>query len=414
MATAVERARRFRTSSMQVRRNGKSDVSVLSQLHFPETMTRILATLLLLAPWLTLAAPAPPGVVIDHEPAKTGRYIGSPSIVILPDGDYVASHDFFGPKSGQSVSATTRVFRSGDRGVTWKQTAELKDQFWSNLFIVRHDLYLMGTSCEYGRIVIRRSQDGGLTWSETSFLTPDANYHTAPVPIVEKDGRIWRAFEYHPPGPWGHFQAFLMSAPSDANLLQAESWTRTPRLPYPSAAEKGTTWLEGNAVVAPDGSVLDILRVDNIESAAILKETNQQLHFQGLVDFPGGSKKFTIRYDKKSRRYWTLSNPALDKYPLSATNPASVRNTLALMSSKDLHQWKIERIILSHPDPQKYGFQYVDWQFDGDDIVAASRTAFDDDFGGPPRAHDANYLTFHRIRKFRSKSHVSRNDSGLQ
>src|SRR6476646_1794832 len=123
------RARRFRTPSMQVRRNGKSDVSVLSQLHFPETMTRILATLLLLAPWLSLAAPAPPGVVIDHEPAKTGRYIGSPSIVILPDGDYVASHDFFGPKSGQSVSATTRVFRSGDRGVTWKQTAELKDQF---------------------------------------------------------------------------------------------------------------------------------------------------------------------------------------------------------------------------------------------------------------------------------------------
>ena len=84
------------------------------------------------------------------------------------------------------------------------------------------------------------------------------------------------------------------------------------------------------------------------------------------------------------------------------------------MSSKDLHQWKIERIILSHDDPQKYGFQYADWQFDGDDIVAASRTAFDDDFGGPPRAHDANYLTFHRIRKFRSKSHVSRSDSGLQ
>jgi hypothetical protein len=79
-----------------------------------------------------------------------------------------------------------------------------------------------------------------------------------------------------------------------------------------------------------------------------------------------------------------------------------------------LHQWKIERIILSHDDPQKYGFQYVDWQFDGTDIVAASRTAFDDDSGGPPRAHDANYLTFHRIRKFRSKSHVGPNDPVLQ
>jgi hypothetical protein len=84
--------------------------------------------------WLGAAAPAPPGVVIDHASAATGTYIGSPSIVILPDGHYLASHDFFGPKSGQSVSATTRVFRSSDRGQSWQRTAELKDQFWSNLF----------------------------------------------------------------------------------------------------------------------------------------------------------------------------------------------------------------------------------------------------------------------------------------
>jgi hypothetical protein len=366
-------------------------------------MNRIVATLLILSPWIAIGAPAPPGVVIDHEPAKTGRYIGSPSIVILPNGEYVASHDFFGPKSGQSVSATTRVFRSRDRGQSWERTAELKDQFWSNLFLAHHNLYLMGTNYEYGRIVIRQSKDGGLSWSDPSFLTSDANYHTAPVPVIEQGGRLWRAFEYHPPGPWGHFQAFMLSAPANANLLQAQNWTRTPRLPYPPAAAKGTTWLEGNAVVAPDGSVLDILRVDNVESAAILKEANRQLKFEGLVDFPGGSKKFTIRYDKKSSRYWTLSNPALAQYPLSATNPASVRNTLALMSSKDLHQWRIERIVLSHTDPQKYGFQYVDWQFDGADIVAVSRTAFDDDSGGPPRAHDANYMTFHRVRKFRSE-----------
>ena len=366
-------------------------------------MTRIVKALLFLSPWLSLTAPAPPGVVIDHEPATTGRYIGSPSIVILPNGDYVASHDFFGPKSGQSVSATTRVFRSRDRGQSWRQIAELKDQFWSNLFAEHHSLYLLGTNYEYGRIVIRRSKDGGATWSDPSFLTSDANYHTAPVPVTKKDGRIWRAFEYHPTGPWGHFQAFMMSAPVNADLLQAKNWTRTERLPYPPDAAKGKTWLEGNAVVGPDGAVLDILRVDDIESAAILKETNHRLKLEGLVDFPGGSKKFTIRYDKKSRRYWTLSNPALDQYPLSATNPASVRNTLALMSSKDLHQWKIERIILSHPDPAKYGFQYVDWQFDGSDIVAVSRTAFDDELGGPPRAHDANYMTFHRIRNFRAE-----------
>lgn len=36
-----------------------------------------------------------PGTVVHYQPASTQKYIGSPSLVILPNGDYVASHDFF-------------------------------------------------------------------------------------------------------------------------------------------------------------------------------------------------------------------------------------------------------------------------------------------------------------------------------
>src|SRR5436309_6072478 len=39
---------------------------------------------------------AVPGVVIDHSPAETQRYIGSPSIAILANGKSAASHDWFG------------------------------------------------------------------------------------------------------------------------------------------------------------------------------------------------------------------------------------------------------------------------------------------------------------------------------
>lgn len=358
---------------------------------------------LLLLFFFFAAPPQPPGVIIDHEPAKTGRYIGSPSLAILPDGDYVASHDFFGPKSGQSSSGITRVFLSHDRGLSWEQTAEFRDQFWSNLFVERGRLYLMGSSYEYGKATIRESKDGGHSWSEPAFLTEDAGYHTAPVPVVKKDERLWRAMEYHPAGPWGSFQAFVWSAPEGANLLDPRVWTRTERLSYPVGLDKGKTWLEGNAVIAPDGNIVDVLRVSDIEKAAILRVDGNSLRLMRLIDFPGGAKKFTIRYDNRSHRYWTLSNPALKKYALSKKDPASVRNTLALMSSKDLCHWKIKRIILSHPDPVKHAFQYVDWQFDGDDIVAVSRTAFDDEFGGPPRAHDANFMTFHRITNFRKK-----------
>jgi hypothetical protein len=368
-------------------------------------LVRAAVTIAALAAILFLACPVwakgPPGVVIDHQAAPTGEYIGSPSLAILPNGDYVSSHDLFGPRSSQTTSGVTRVFRSLDQGRSWKRVAVLHDQFWSNLFVLHGGLYLMGSSYEYGRIVIRKSLDGGVTWSAPSYLSQQPGYHTAPVPVVVANGRIWRAMEYHPRGPWGHFEAFVLSAPEDADLLKAKSWTMTERLPYPAKEPVGNTWLEGNAVVDPHGSVLDILRVNNVEKAAILKVTARQLKFKRLVDFPGGSKKFTIRYDPVSRKYWTLSNPALKKYPLSASNPAMVRNTLALMSSKNLRHWKIDRIVLSHPNPAKYAFQYVDWQFDGSDIVAVSRTAFDDHTGGAHRAHDANYLTFHRIKNFR-------------
>jgi len=44
---------------------------------------------------------------------------------------------------------------------------------------------------------------------------------------------------------------------------------------------------------------------------------------------------------------------------------------------------------------------YADWQFDGDDLIAAVRTAFDDGQSGAHSNHDANFLTFHRVRNFR-------------
>jgi hypothetical protein len=89
----------------------------------------------------------------------------------------------------------------------------------------------------------------------------------------------------------------------------------------------------------------------------------------------------------------------LDRY--RADNPGSIRNTLALTSSPDLLNWEVRAILLRHPDVAKHGFQYVDWLFDGEDIIAACRTAFDDGQGGAHNAHDANFLTFHRFENFR-------------
>jgi hypothetical protein len=54
------------------------------------------------------------------------------------------------------------------------------------------------------------------------------------------------------------------------------------------------------------------------------------------------------------------------------------------------------------PDVKNHGFQYVDWQFDGADIIAVCRTAYEDGVGGARNCHDANFLTFHRWKNFRT------------
>lgn len=355
-----------------------------------------------------------PGIVVDYSPAKSREYIGSPGLAILPGGEYVASHDLFGPGSTRD---RTLVFASQDRGKTWQPRADIKGQWWSSLFVHNKVLYLMGTSREYGYTVIRRSDDGGKTWTtprdrNTGLLLDDGKYHCAPVPVVVHNGRLWRAMEdAMAPGKWGaHFRAFVMSAPVDADLLKADSWTCSNRLARDPQwlGGKFHGWLEGNAVVTPKGKVVNLLRVDcppDGDRAARIEvsDDGKRISFdpqKGFLAFPGGSVKFAIRWDPMSKHYWSLTSIGKEKYP--DRKPAQVRNTLALIRSPDLKTWTVRATVLHHPDVTRHAFQYVDWLFDGDDIIALSRTAHDDGAGGAHNAHDANFLTFHRIPGFRT------------
>jgi hypothetical protein len=198
----------------------------------------------------------------------------------------------------------------------------------------------------------------------------------------------------------------------DADLLDASQWVFSEFLPGKKEWLGGSFggWLEGNVVLDPAGQLVNVLRVDTAgtpEKAAIVEVGKQgrTLSFDpesGFVDFPGGAKKFAIRFDEVTRRYWTVAT-VVPEVPQDQRKPSRVRNTLALTSSPDLRTWEVHRVLLRHPDVTRHGFQYVDWQFEGDDLIAACRTAFDDGEGGAHNAHDANYLTFHRIQDFRDE-----------
>ncbi len=370
---------------------------------------------------LLMSAPAVaeevPGVIINHIPASSRIYIGSPGIAVLPNGDYIAKHDQFGPESTEHGRAVTEVFGSTDRGASWSRRAIVQDMYWASVFTHNDALYLLGTSKNHGDVVIRRSTDGGRTWTQakdkqTGILIDGGEYHCAPVPVVVHEGRLWRAMEdAMGPGGWGrHFNAFMMSVPVDADLLVATNWIVSNRIGRDPAwlDNRFGGWLEGNAVVTPEGRIVNILRVDTTPEggkAAIIQisDDGKKATFDpetGFIDFPGGAKKFTIRFDLRSKHYWTLSNPILPRH--KNLNPGRVRNALALMCSEDLRNWAIRCIPLYHPDIEKHGFQYVDWLFEGDDIIAASRTAYGQGADAAHNQHDANYLTFHRFEDFRN------------
>ena len=358
-----------------------------------------------------------PGVVVDYIPASSKTYIGSPGICILPNGDYVASHDHFGPNSTEFQRALTTVFKSSDKGKSWKKISEINGQFWSNLFVHQGVLYIMGTWKHHGNLIIRRSADEGISWSEpadsTTGLLLEGEYHTAPVPMVIHKGRLCRAIENAKSDSesWGiRYSAMLISIPVNADLLHSANWTKTNCLSYDSTYLDGKFggWLEGNAVVTPEGNLVDILRVATREKgrdmAAVVNISEDGLlasfdSSTGFMEFVGGARKFSIRYDEKSKLYWTIANMVSEE--LSGMSAASVRNKLVLKSSSDLKNWAVRQVLLYHPDVKNHGFQYVDWQFEGRDIIYLSRTSYDDDFGGANNYHDANYLTFHRIKNFR-------------
>src|SRR5215472_8792219 len=75
-----------------------------------------------------------PGIAVDYRPQSSGIYIGSPSLAVLTNGNLVASHDEFGPRSTETTCGVSQVFRSKDAGQTWQKVAVIQGQYWSTLF----------------------------------------------------------------------------------------------------------------------------------------------------------------------------------------------------------------------------------------------------------------------------------------
>lgn len=363
-----------------------------------------------------------PGVPIVHSPKSTGVYVGSPSIVILSNGDYVASHDFFGNPDGNRQSELagdtliTRVmgqhiYLSKDKGKTWQFQTEVGYIHWAGLFVVRDTLYLSGIEGINYSLVITRSADRGRTWEKLSVLKKKEGhfFHGSTTPVVFHRGRIYKGYDNHVPDKTGKWvpdnNSFIMSAAVDDDLLNPASWTFSNEAKKPGYLP-GSGWLETNAVLGRDGYIKGVLRIaatNGFVAGYYSLGTDSTIDAStiGQIDFIGGASKFNIRWDPVTKKYWALTN-----YPSPVIHPPNksaggMRSILTLISSKNLRKWEIQSIVLATEDVNLHGFQYVDWQFEGEDIVFVSRTGYDDEYGGAKSYHDTNFITFHRIKNYR-------------
>jgi hypothetical protein len=175
------------------------------------------------------------------------------------------------------------------------------------------------------------------------------------------------------------------------------------------------SWEEGNAVELANGSIVNVIRIDgqsnasgtqNVAAVMILDKDGSVLVFDRMIRFPACSSKFVIRRDPKSGLFFTLSTDVTST--AIAQNTVFARNHLVLAVSADIYKWETCTVVLmddtglSSVDSARYtGFHYVDWVFDGPDILYAIRTGY----RGSNSYHNANRMTVKRVANYSALAH---------
>lgn len=342
----------------------------------------------------------------------SGHSLCSPSLLKLPDGALLASMDVFAGGAPQNLSL---IFRSEDGGKTWHYLTDLMPCFWGKLFYHKGAVYMLSVACEYGDLLIGRSEDGGKTFGAPTVLLRGVSpcgapgIHKNPQNIVYYGGRIYETLEW---GCWANgvkHAAMVMSCDENADLLNPENWHFTPPVPYdpswPGTAKGPSTGnIEGTLVVFPDGKLYNVMRygINDCEPSYGLvlayrvntDDPDAPLEYDHAIEFPGNHSKFMIKRDAVSGRYFSIVSR------ITSHETRGHRNLLSLLVSHDAEHWTLCRDLIdrTNEDPKYTGFQYVDFEFDGDDLIYLCRTSINHAYN----FHDANHSTFHRIENFRS------------
>ena len=344
------------------------------------------------------------GKVVGHLAGISGENtFHLPSLLMCSDGSYKAAATVLASPLGCHV----KIYHSSDAGLSWSMRSTVAPQYGGALFESGNALYLIGNTYDGGELVIRRSYDGGTTWSvpesaASGILTETTGWHFRGGAPVIHNGRVWvyverRGNTIHDSYP-ANVEAGAMSASVGTDLLNADNWTVTqpltviPETWNPSVDFRG--WSNGRAVVDRDGVLhmaLATYTVNNAEYLSLLAagtSPDAGLIHSPMTDtvlLPGGGDPLALQYDSITRRFWAVTNP--DRI-----------TKMGLFSSFTMRDWTFHSMLLEAEANTSQTFSVPDFRIEENDLITLCCAAYPDQDGEP---QTRNHLLFKRVPNFR-------------
>ena len=387
------------------------------------TTTRL--SKLLLAQDFTVAIRIPEPDLYIHDPGMQvleNRHL----FVVAP----VRRRPVSGKPGARAVPQATSLLlaRSTNGGASWEQLPSLPKYRDATPFVHNNALYLLIPDYVNDQILLMRSDDEGKSWTPPSAIVRDKLWNCQ-TSMAQYEGRLYWALTNYTVG--NNLKA--ISADLNKDLLDPGSWNVSDGCELPKVPDllkdnlrvenkqnwhrpwSADTWLEPN-VVNVNGRLRVLSRVvtDDFATAGLgavceikLQGTEMNMKFSQFHPMPGGQCKFMIVYDEKTRLFWMLSNTPTDSHDLFergrkmaasgfVAGPGNERRILTLHYGLDAMNWFPAGVVAMWPNPLQ-AFMYPSAVIDRDDLVFISRTS-----QSAPNQHDADTVTFHRIKNFRS------------
>jgi len=383
-----------------------------------------------------------PTVIVQFD-YEIGNWIGSPSLVKLEDGTWIASMDVKVVSNDHSAAGwETQIFTSKDDGATWTKTARIKNLTWGSLFKIGEDVYILGAGDLNTKIRISRMYSVD-DWSPTAVIVDSFHtIHTGNVGVLVTLDKVQTCIKNGRDQDVYVLYAFI----EQDDLMKPWRISNTARDKMRDYKHSIRDLFNIEYLLSEEGVMVPygrkyaqiILRVNNEELFGLSEryiwnlETNH-LHFLKLSVDPGwGSAHGFVIYDQVSKFYWMVSNYGRDTnrdvYDLPLYIPKAKtcsvdRSILGLYYNKHLtDSWHLAGFV-SYSSDFAHHASYPFLVQDGDDLVFVARAHL----GGPynettvnhgkqvctafavdtvtANNHNSNMAIFSRITNFRQYIH---------